>query len=82
MTKDEVLMMADELTREKEIDREIVFEAIEAALATATRKRHREDMEVRVQIDRSSGDYEAFRQWEIVEDDPAVENPARQRRAG
>ena len=43
MTKDEVLMMADVLSREKEIDREIVFEAIEAALATATRKRHRED---------------------------------------
>ena len=78
MTKDEVLMMADVLSREKEIDREIVFEAIEAALATATRKRNREDMEVRVQIDRSSGDYEAFRQWEIVEDDAAVENPARQ----
>ena len=75
MTKDEVLMMADVLSREKDIDRGIVFEAIEAALATATRKRHREDMEVRVQIDRSSGDYEAFRQWEIVEDDAAVENP-------
>ena len=69
MTKDEVLMMADVLSREKDIDRGIVFEAIEAALATATRKRNREDMEVRVQIDRASGDYEAFRQWEIVEDD-------------
>lgn len=78
MTKDEVLMMADVLSREKDIDRGIVFEAIEAALATATRKRNREDMEVRVQIDRASGDYEAFRQWEIVEDDAAVENPARQ----
>ena len=78
MTKDDVLMMADVLSREKDIDRGIVFEAIEAALATATRKRNREDIEVRVQIDRASGDYEAFRQWEIVEDDAAVENPARQ----
>ena len=55
MTKDEVLMMADVLSREKDIDRGIVFEAIEAALATATRKRNREDIDVRVKIDRKSG---------------------------
>ncbi|MCH1476559.1 MAG: transcription termination factor NusA [Arenicellales bacterium] len=78
MTKDDVLMMADVLSREKDIDRGIVFEAIEAALATATRKRNREDIEVRVEIDRNTGDYKAFRQWEIVEDDAAVESPARQ----
>ena len=78
MTKDEVLMMADVLSREKDIDRGIVFEAIEAALATATRKRYREDIEVRVGIDRETGDYAAFRQWEIMEDDAAVESPAQQ----
>ncbi|MEK9743323.1 MAG: NusA N-terminal domain-containing protein, partial [Gammaproteobacteria bacterium] len=78
MTKDDVLMMADVLSKEKDIDRGIVFEAIEAALATATRKRNREDIEVRVEIDRKTGDYKAFRQWEIMEDDAAVESPARQ----
>jgi len=78
MTKDDVLMMADVLSKEKDIGRDIVFEAIEAALATATRKRNREDIEVRVKIDRETGDYEAFRQWEIMEDDTAVESPARQ----
>ena len=78
MTKDDVLMMADVLSREKDISREIVFEAIEAALATATRKRNREDIEVRIDIDRKTGDYKAYRQWEIMEDDAAVESPARQ----
>ena len=51
MTKDEVLMMADVLSREKELEKDVVFLAIEAALATATRKRNREDIEVRVSID-------------------------------
>jgi len=69
MTKDDVLMMADVLSKEKELEESVVFEAIEAALATATRKRNREDIEVRVSIDRQTGDYEAFRQWEIVDDD-------------
>ena len=78
MTKDEVLMMADVLSREKELEKDVVFLAIEAALATATRKRHREDIEVRVSIDRETGDYEAFRQWEIVDEDTDLESPTRQ----
>ncbi len=78
MTKDDVLMMAEVLSREKDLEQGVVFEAIEAALATATRKRNREDIDVRVAVDRDSGDYEAFRQWEIVEDDSLVESPARQ----
>ena len=78
MTKDEVLMMADVLSREKELEKDVVFLAIEAALATATRKRHREDMEVRVSIDQETGDYEAFRQWEIVDDDADLESPTSQ----
>ena len=71
-------MMAEVLSREKGLDESSVFEAIEAALATATRKQYREDIEVRVAIDRKTGNYEAFRQWEIVEDDDMIETPARQ----
>ena len=78
MGNDEILMMAEVLSREKGLDETSVFEAIEAALATATRKQNREDIEVRVAIDRKTGDYEAFRQWEIVEDDDMIETPARQ----
>jgi N utilization substance protein A len=78
MGNDEILMMAEVLSREKGLDETSVFEAIEAALATATRKQYREDIEVRVAIDRKTGDYEAFRQWEIVEDDDMIETPARQ----
>ena len=78
MTKGEVLMMADVLSQEKELEKDVVFLAIEAALATATRKRHREDIEVRVSIDRETGDYEAFRQWEIVDEDTDLESPTRQ----
>ena len=76
MGNDEILMMAEVLSREKGLDETSVFEAIEAALATATRKQYREDIEVRVAIDRKTGDYEAFRQWEIVEDDDMIETPA------
>jgi N utilization substance protein A len=78
MGNDEILMMAEVLSREKGLDETSVFEAIEAALATATRKQYREDIEVRVAIDRDTGNYEAFRQWEIVEDDDMIETPARQ----
>ncbi len=78
MTKDDVLMMADVLSKEKELEESVVFEAIEAALATATRKRNREDIEVRVSIDRKTGDYEAFRQWGIVDDDLELEAPSSQ----
>lgn len=78
MGNDEILMMAEVLSREKGLDETSIFEAIEAALATATRKQYREDIEVRVAIDRKTGDYEAFRQWEIVEDDDMIETPARQ----
>ena len=55
-------------------DKEIIFEAIEAALAMATKKRYDADIDVRVAIDRSTGSYDTFRRWLIVEDD-AVEQP-------
>ncbi len=70
--------MADVLSREKSVDKDVIFEAIEAALATATRKRHREDIEARVSIHRDTGDYDAFRRWEVIDDEEELEFPNRQ----
>ena len=64
----EILNVVEVVSAEKGVAKEIIFEAIEAALASATRKRHPEDLEVRVSIDRETGDYEAFRRWEVVDD--------------
>ena len=75
----EILMVVDVVSNEKGVAKEIIFEAIEAALATATKKKHREDIEVRVAIDRETGDYETFRQWEVMPDtEEALEFPTRQ----
>lgn len=62
----EMLLLVDALAREKNVDPEIVFGALEMALASATKKRVKGDADVRVQIDRDSGDYEAFRRWLVV----------------
>ncbi|AFT67614.1 MAG: transcription termination factor NusA [Cycloclasticus pugetii] len=74
MANKEILMVVDVVSNEKEIDRSVLFEAIEAALEMATKKLYRDDIAVRVAIDRVSGDYESFRQWEVVEADPEFEN--------
>lgn len=75
----EILLVADTVSNEKGVDKEIIFEAIEAALATATRKRYAKDIEVRVAIDRESGDYETFRRWLVVDDeDPEFESTDKQ----
>ena len=65
----EILMVADAVSNEKGVDKDVIFEAIEAALASATRKKHGDEMEVRVAIDRSTGAYETFRQWMVFADD-------------
>jgi len=62
----EMLMLADALAREKSVDKEVVFEALEQALASATKKRFKDDADVRVTIDRDSGEYESFRRWQVV----------------
>lgn len=62
----EILLLVDALAREKNVDKETVFGALELALASATKKRFREETDVRVEIDRTSGDYSAFRRWQIV----------------
>jgi N utilization substance protein A len=79
MMNKEILLVADAVSNEKGVDREVIFEAIEAALASATRKRHGRDIEVRVHIDRQTGDYETFRRWEVIEpEDGVLEFPERQ----
>ena len=75
----EILMVVDVVSNEKGVAKGIIFEAIEAALSSATKKRNREDIESRVAVDRETGDYETFRCWEVVDDDPEpLEVPSRQ----
>ncbi|MBS3936767.1 MAG: transcription termination/antitermination protein NusA [Sulfuritalea sp.] len=73
----ELLLLVDALAREKNVGREIVFGALEQALASATKKRIHDEADVRVEIDRETGEYEAFRRW-LVLDDEEVEIPAQQ----
>jgi N utilization substance protein A len=72
----EILLLVDALGREKNVEKEIVFGALELALASATKKRFQEDVDVRVAIDRNTGDYEAFRRWKVVPDDTPEYNVA------
>ncbi|MEN7342553.1 MAG: transcription termination factor NusA [Pseudomonadota bacterium] len=65
----EMLMVIEAVSNEKGVEREIIFEAMEAALASATRKRHGEDIDVRVAIDRETGEYDTFRRWKVFADD-------------
>lgn len=74
----EILLVADAVSNEKGVSREVIFEAIEAALASAAKKRHMEDIEARVVIDRTNGEYETFRRWEILEDDAEMESSDRE----
>ena len=70
----EILLVVEAVSNEKGVPREKIFQALETALATATKKKTEGDIDVRVAIDRKSGDYETFRRWLIVADD-ALENP-------
>ncbi len=69
----EILLVVDALAREKNVDREIVFSALELALASATKKRYHDEAEVRVAIDRETGEYESFRRWDVVADEEYVD---------
>ncbi|MCP4597736.1 transcription termination factor NusA [Neptuniibacter sp.] len=70
----EILLVAEAVSNEKDVPKEVIFEAIEVALATATKKRYDEEADIRVDIDRTSGDYETFRRWLVVsnEEVPAL----------
>ncbi len=76
----EILLVVEAVSNEKDVPRDIIFEAMEAALASATRKKHGGDIDVRVSINRVSGEYETYRRWEVVEDQDGepLEAPARQ----
>src|SRR5260221_3092074 len=65
----EMLLLVDALAREKNVNRDVVFGALEVALAAATKKKYTEDIDVRVQIDRNTGSYETFRRWKVYPDD-------------
>jgi N utilization substance protein A len=73
MDSKEILMVVDAVSNEKGIDKEIIFEAIEIALATATRKRERGDIDARVVIDRETGEYETFRRWQVIDESLAAD---------
>jgi N utilization substance protein A len=74
----EILLLVDALAREKNVDKEVVFGALEQALAAATKKLFPGDVEIRVAVDRESGENEAFRRWQVVPDDAGLEFPDRQ----
>ena len=69
----EILMVAEAVSNEKGVDRAVIFDAMEQALAMATKKRYEENANIRVSIDRESGNYESFRWWEVVADDVLAE---------
>ncbi|MBY0341759.1 MAG: transcription termination factor NusA [Rhodocyclaceae bacterium] len=73
----ELLLLVDALAREKNVPKEVVFIALEMALASATKKRIHDDADVRVEIDRETGDYEAYRRWHVLLD-ADVENDENQ----
>jgi len=68
----EILLLVDALAREKNVSKEIVFGALELALASATKKRIHDEAEVRVSIDRATGGFESFRRWQVVPDNEYV----------
>ncbi len=73
----EMLMLVEAISREKNVERDVVFGAVEAALAQATKKLYPgEEVDIRVAVDRDSGDYESFRRWVVVPDAAGLQNPA------
>ena len=76
----EILLVVEAVSNEKDVAKEIIFEAMEVALASATRKKHGGDIDARVSIDRQTGDYRTFRRWEVVPDPDGepLEAPERQ----
>jgi len=65
----EILLVAEAVSNEKGVARDVIFEAMEQALATATKKRYDEDADIRVMINRQNGSYETFRRWLVVDND-------------
>ena len=77
----EILMVVDAVSNEKGVSKEIIFEAMEIALATATKRKHGEEMDVRVSINRENGGYETFQRWAVFADDSSeLEDPDKELR--
>jgi N utilization substance protein A len=74
MNNKEILLVVDAMSNEKGVGKEVIFQAIEAALAMATRKRYDMELDANVKIDRVTGNYETFRQWLIVENEEELES--------
>jgi len=72
----EILLVVESVSNEKGVEKEVIFEALELALASATKKRYAEEADVRVAIDRATGEHRAFRRWTIVESEAEMEAPA------
>ncbi|HEX5674017.1 MAG TPA: NusA N-terminal domain-containing protein, partial [Azonexus sp.] len=68
----EMLLLVDALAREKNVSKDIVFGALELALASATKKRIHDEADVRVSVDRETGEFETFRRWLVVPDNEYV----------
>ena len=71
----EMLMLVEAISREKNVERDVVFGAVESALAQATKKLYQGEVDIRVAVDRDSGDYETFRRWLVVPDEAGLQNP-------
>ena len=71
----ELLMLVDAIAREKNVEREVVLGAVEAALAQATKKLYQGEADIRVAIDRDTGEYETFRRWRVVPDEAGLQMP-------
>ena len=71
----EMLMLVEAISREKNVERDVVFGAVEAALAQATKKIFPGDVDIRVVVDRDSGNYETFRRWHVVTNEAGLQLP-------
>ena len=74
----EILLLVDALAREKNVTRDVVFDALEGALASAMKKRFQENVDIRVSVDRMSGDHEGFRRWLVVPNELGLQEPDQQ----
>ena len=74
----EIIAIAEALSNERAIPREKIFEALETALATATKKKYQVEILVRVKIDRKEGSYDTFRRWEVVDNERPLDKPSQQ----
>src|SRR4029079_7261427 len=67
----EILLVAEAVSNEKGVDKDVIFQAIEAALEIATKKKANEEIDVKVEIDRKTGDYQTVRRWLVISEDDA-----------